>query len=133
MRPRRDYRVDLAPDGGLVTDRGSPLDAPRAWTPEHLLLAALVRCSVLALEHHARRASVETAGTASAEGAVDRREDGSWGFVEIRCALDVTIEPEPPAPELAGLIDRTEHGCFIGASLSPKPTYHWRVNGADRR
>jgi hypothetical protein len=43
----------------------------------------------------------------------------------------VTLDPEPPPPELAGLIARTEEGCFVGASLMPKPTYHWRVNGVD--
>ena len=100
---------------------------------EHLLLAALARCSLHALEYHAGRASVSQSGSASAEGAVDRREDGSWGFVEVTCSIDVTLEPEPPAPELAGLLDRAEYGCFIGASLTPKPTYHWRVNGADLR
>jgi organic hydroperoxide reductase OsmC/OhrA len=131
IRPRRDYRVDLARDGTLSTDRGRTLDAPPAWTPEHLVLAALARCMLLALEYHAKRESVSAGLTASASGHVNRREDGSWGFVELTCALEVTLDPEPPPPELAGLIARTEEGCFVGASLVPKPTYHWRVNGVD--
>jgi organic hydroperoxide reductase OsmC/OhrA len=132
-RPRRDYGVELSRDGTLVTDRGRTLDAPPGWMPEHLVLAALARCTVLALEFHARRASVSATATVAATGEIDQREDGSWGFVRLACTVDARLEPLPPAPELAGLMDRAEHGCFIGASLSPKPTYHWRVNGDELR
>jgi uncharacterized OsmC-like protein len=131
IRPRREYRVDLSRDGTLVTDRGRTLDLPPAWTPEHLVLAALARCTLLALEFHARKQSTSVAVNATADGHVDRREDGSWGFVEITCALDVALDPELPPPELAGLMARTEEGCFVGASLVPHPAYRWRVNGVD--
>ena len=131
MRPRREYRVDLSRDGTLTTDRGRSLVIPPAWTPEHLVLAALVRCTLLALEFHARKQSTAVAMSAKADGHVNRRDDGSWGFVHIACALDVTLDPELPPPELAGLIARTEEGCFVGASLVPHPTYRWRVNGVD--
>jgi uncharacterized OsmC-like protein len=131
IRPRREYHVDLSPDGTLVTERGRSLEVPAAWTPEHLVLAALARCTLLALEFHVRKLSASVAVNASADGHVNRREDGSWGFVHIACALDVTLDPELPPPELAGLIARTEEGCFVGASLVPHPTYRWRVNGVD--
>lgn len=131
IRPRREYRVDLSRDGTLVTERGRTLELPSAWTPEHLVLAGLARCTLLALEFHARKQSTAVAMHATADGQVNRREDGSWGFVHIACALDVTMDPELPPPELAGLIARTEEGCFVGASLVPKPVYHWRVNGVD--
>jgi hypothetical protein len=39
------------------------------------------------------------------------------------------VEPAPEGEELAKLLDSTENGCFIGASLTAKPTYEWRVNG----
>jgi organic hydroperoxide reductase OsmC/OhrA len=132
-RPRTDYRIELAADGTLVTERGRPLEVPPAWTPEHLLLAALARCSLLALEHHARRASLESAGSGSAHGSVDRRPDGAWAFVDLECSLDVSLEPHPSSEELAALIDRAERGCFIGSSLTAKPRYRWRVNGDEVR
>jgi organic hydroperoxide reductase OsmC/OhrA len=128
-RPRTDYRIDLDRDGTLVTERGLPLEVPRAWTPEHLLLAALARCSLLALDFHARRASVEAEGSGSATASVDRRPDGVWAFVDVECSLDVSLEPRPSTQELTTLLDRAERGCFVGSSLTPKPRYHWRVNG----
>ena len=132
-RPRTDYRIELAADGSFTTERNVRLDVPRAWTPEHLLLAALARCSLLALDFHARRTEVEAHGAGSASGSVDRRADGDWAFVDVECDLDVSLEPRPPAEELAALLDRAERGCFVGSSLTPKPRYRWRVNGEEVR
>src|SRR3954469_20838225 len=42
------YAIDLS--GELRTEDGTALEADPAWTPEHLLLAALVRCSLKSLE-----------------------------------------------------------------------------------
>lgn len=132
-RPRREYRIELSRGGTLITDRGNSLDVPPAWTPEHLVLAALARCTLLALEHHARRESLSAGIAATAHGEVDRREDGGWGFTRLDCALDVSFDPLPSTDDLQRLLDRAEHGCFVGASLTPKPTYRWRVNGVDVR
>ena len=69
-------------------------------------------------------------GTASAEGVVTRRdEDGRYAFVEIECGLDVELDPAPNGDALKELLARAEWGCFIGASLTVKPRYQWRVNG----
>jgi uncharacterized OsmC-like protein len=132
-RPRREYRIELSRAGSLVTDRGHSLDVPPAWTPEHLVLAALARCTILALEYHARRESLSAGIAASAYGEVDMREDESWGFTRLDCALDVSFDPLPSPDDLERLLDRAEHGCFVGASLTPKPAYRWRVNGMDVR
>jgi organic hydroperoxide reductase OsmC/OhrA len=132
-RPRTDYRIELDRDGMLTTERGHPFDIPRGWTPEHLLLAALARCSLLALDHHAKRASVEAGAAGWAKGSVDRRPDGMWAFVDVECSLDVSLDPPPSPDELRDLLDRAEHGCFIGSSLTVKPRYRWRVNGEDVR
>ena len=62
----------------------------RAWTPEHLVLAALSRCILTSYRHHARRAGLEPVSSAAAHGVVTRREeDGRFAFVEIRVDLDV--------------------------------------------
>jgi organic hydroperoxide reductase OsmC/OhrA len=130
-RPRTDYRIELHADGTLATERDTELEVPSGWTPEHLLLAALTRCSLLAFDYHAKRAALEVAGTGSATGSVDRRLDGSWAFVGIECTLDVSLEPTPPRDEVVALVERAERGCFIGSSLEPRPRYHWRINGED--
>jgi organic hydroperoxide reductase OsmC/OhrA len=132
-RLRREYRIELSRGGTLITDRGHSLDVPPTWTPEHLILAALARCTLLALEHHARRESLSAGIAATAHGEVDRREDGSWGFTRLDCALDVSFDPLPSTDDLQRLLDGAEHGCFVGASLTPKPTYRWRINGVDVR
>ena len=109
---------------------GSPAHAEPDWTAEHLLLSALARCSLSSLDYYAKRANVETSGKADADGVVTRRDsDGRFAFVQARVALDVEVEPALNGDELAKLLDSAEYGCFIGASLTAKPTYEWRVNG----
>ena len=109
---------------------GTPAHAEPDWTAEHLLLAALARCSLSSLEYYAKRANVRASGTADADGIVTRRDsDGRYAFVETRVALDVELEPALDGEELAKLLDSAEYGCFIGASLTETPTYAWRVNG----
>lgn len=128
-RPKRtEYAV--AVDGlGHARAEGRPdLDVPEGWTPEHLVLAGLASCILTSFRYHARRAGIEYAASAEADGAVAIREDGRWGFVEIDCAVELRLDPLPPM--LDELIAAAELGCFIGASLSPPPAYRWRVNGA---
>jgi len=44
--------------------------------------------------------------------------------------LDVELEPAPPEDELRQLLAQAERDCFVGASLTVKPTYRWSVNGS---
>jgi uncharacterized OsmC-like protein len=102
------------------------------WTPEHLVLAGLCRCSLTSFRYHARRAGHEPIASASAHGIVTRREeDGRFAFVQIRVALDVVLETPPSRDEIAELILKGERDCFVGASLTTKPDYHWTVNGEE--
>ena len=102
------------------------------WTPEHLVLAGLCRCTLTSFRHHARRAGHEPVAGASARGVVTRREeDGRFAFVEIRVDLDVVLEPAPAPDEVRVLVEKGERDCFVGASLTVKPDYHWNVNGDD--
>lgn len=114
-----------------VTERAAtPPRAEADWTPEHLVLAGLARCTLASLEFHAERMSVRVAGEATADGVVTKREeDGRYAFVQIDCALDVELDPAPEADRLAELLGLAERDCFVGASLTPKPSYEWRVNG----
>ena len=102
------------------------------WTPEHLVLAGLCRCTLTSFRFHARRAGLEPTAQASGHGVVTRREeDGRFAFVELQVKLDVTLEATLPADELRELIANGERDCFIGASLTAKPDYHWTVNGEE--
>ena len=50
-----------------------------------------------------------------------REEDGRFAFVEIAVALDLTVEP----------LEKAQHDCFVGASLTAKPTYTWTIDGEE--
>ena len=123
-----EYAATLDAEGRLLAD-GSMLEPEEAWTPEHLVLAGLMRCTLKSLRFHAERANVAVRGSAAAEGVVTKREDGRFGFVELECGLDVQLDPLPEGSALTELLDLAERDCFVGASLTPPPRYEWRVNG----
>ena len=121
------YAVDLGEGDVVRTEDGTPLGPGPDWTPEHLLLAALLRCSLTSLRYHARRARIEVArATGSAAALFTKREsDGRFAAVEVRVDLAISLEPQPGEAELAELLEKAERDCFIGASLTVKPSYAW--------
>jgi uncharacterized OsmC-like protein len=126
----KEFEYEIAQDrAGRVTAGGqAPLDLDEAWTPEHLVLAGLVRCTLQSLRFHANRAGVDFLAEASASGRVTKRDsDGRYAFVELEVSVELELEPEPT--DLGELLAKAERDCFVGASLTPKPVYRWRVNG----
>jgi len=125
-----EYAATLDAEGRLLAGGESPLVPGEPWTPEHLVLAGLMRCTLKSLNFHAGRAGVSVRGSAAAEGVVAKREnDGRYAFAEIECGLDVELDPLPEGDALSELLDLAERDCFVGASLRPSPRYEWRVNG----
>ena len=125
------YAVSLTPDGELTDENGIVLDLPASWSPEHLLLAALVRCSLKSLDFHARRRSIDLR-SASGSGrtlVTKRQTDDRYALVETEVDLAVEIEPEPEPGALRELLAFAERDCFVGSSLTAKPSYRWVVNG----
>ena len=121
-----DYAVELAEDGTASIAGGDRLLPPAAWSADHLLLAALLRCSIDSLTYHARRAGSTTRASGSASGKVTRRDsDGRYAFVEIDCRIEAALEP--PADAGDELVAKAERDCFVGASLSVVPRYDWRL------
>ena len=124
------YAIGLDRMGRVTADGQSPLDLDAAWTPEHLVLAGLVRCTLQSLRFHAVPLEIDFVADGSASAVITRRpEDGRYGFVEIDVKLDLALDPVPPGEELAALLAKAERDCFVGASLKPSPSYSWRVNG----
>lgn len=126
-----DYAVSVDETWDARSDRGGGVLAgaeEASWTPEHLLLAALARCSLTSLRHHCVRAGIVLTASASALGVVTRREeDGRYAFVLISVEAHVSLEPKPDEETLAELLAKGERDCFVGASLLPSPIYSWRV------
>jgi uncharacterized OsmC-like protein len=129
--PRRfEYAASLDGEGRLLAGRGSPLEPGEDWTPEHFVLAGLMRCTLKSLAFHGEHRSVSVRGGAAAEGVVTKRaSDGRYAFVEVECGLDVELVPLPEGAALMELLDLAERDCFVGASLTAEPRYEWRVNG----
>jgi organic hydroperoxide reductase OsmC/OhrA len=125
------YAVDLTPAGELRDENGVVLDVPAEWSPEHLLLAGLVRCSLQSLRYHADRAGIEVrSASCSARTLVTRREtDDRYALVETEVGLAAELEPEPEPDVLPELLATAERDCFVGSSLTAKPHYQWVVNG----
>lgn len=123
------YSIELDRAGRLTAEGRAQLELDPDWTPEHLVLAGLVSCTLQSLRFHADRAGVDFLASAAAAARVTRREgDGRYAFVEIGVDVDLEIEPLPN--ELRALLDKAERDCFVGASLLPSPRYRWRVNGS---
>ena len=125
------YAVSIDRDWTATSEQGgSPIAEEEAWTPEHLVLAGLARCTLTSLRYHARRDGIEVAGGADAKGEVTARDtDGRYAFVRIKVELDVTLDPTPSS--VRELVAKAERDCFVGASLTAKPRYRWTVNGEE--
>lgn len=132
-RPRI-FTYDVSLDNAWMassSEGGTPIpNEEDAWTPEHLVLAGLCRCLLTSFRFHARRAGLKPRSSASAHGVVTRREsDGRFAFVEIGVQLEVELETVPDG--VRDVIAKGEQDCFVGASLTVKPTYRWTVNGEE--
>jgi organic hydroperoxide reductase OsmC/OhrA len=123
------YAVSVDRGGRLSADDEPPtLVLSEEWTPDHMLLAAVLRCSIVSLGYHARRADVDVAASGTVTGTVTIPEgEQRFRFVEIAVALDVELTPRPAPEALAQLLERAERDCFVGASLVAKPSYRWEV------
>jgi uncharacterized OsmC-like protein len=125
------YAVDLSASGELTEEHGVELDTPPEWSPEHLLLAALVRCSLKSLRYHAKPKGVDIqSASGGGRTLVTRREtDGRYALVDTEVEIAVEIAPEPEPAALTELLGLAERDCFVGSSLTAKPSYRWAVNG----
>ena len=126
-----DYAVSLDVTWDARSDRGGGVLAgaeEASWTPEHLLLAGLARCTLTSLRYHCVRASITLTSSSTARGTVTRREsDGRFAFVEIAFEADVSFDPKPDDETIADLLAKAERDCFVGASLVATPSYSWNV------
>ena len=122
-----EYAVELDRGGRLTIPGGGQFVPPEGWSPDHLLLAALVRCSIDSLAYHARRAGHAVAAAGSARGAITKSgADERYRFVEIDVRIAAELTPRASEPE--PLTAKAERDCFVGASLAVAPTYQWLLS-----
>ena len=66
---------------------------PEGWSADHLLLAALVRCSIDSLAYHARRAGYDGDGhRLGARHDHEARRRRALRFVEIDVRIEVQLD-----------------------------------------
>ena len=122
----RVFEYEVAYDGKSVARaREAAVEVPEVWSPEHLVLAGLLDCSLTSLRHHAKKEGVEVSASGEATGTVTRREDGRFAFVDVEARLDVRFDPAPRDRD--ELLRLAERDCFVGASLTATPRYVWNV------
>ncbi|HEV2590608.1 MAG TPA: OsmC family protein [Gaiellaceae bacterium] len=122
-----EYAVEVDRGARMTIPGGAQIEPAEGWTPDHLLLAALVRCSIESFTFHARRRGHEVAAAGEAQGTVTQREsDGRYAFVELKVRIDAQLTPR--AEDTDDLIAKAERDCFVGASLVVKPEYEWHVS-----
>ena len=124
-----DVRLAGGPAGyATVTVEGAPalrsappldFDGPGdAWSPEHLLLAAVETCFLFTLRAVAHASRIEfTALELSATGTVDRT-DGVMRFTEIVLRPKLTLPPGADRDRALRALDKSERTCLVTASLS---------------
>jgi uncharacterized OsmC-like protein len=121
------FEYEVAYDGSSVaTAKQTAVEVPDAWSPEHLVLAGLLDCSLTSLRYHARREGIDVTAAGEASGTVTRRdEDGRFAFVDIEARFEVRFDRDPSDRD--ELLRLAERDCFVGASLTAKPRYVWTV------
>jgi organic hydroperoxide reductase OsmC/OhrA len=122
-----EYAVEVDGAGRMTIPGGGQFVPPEGWSADHLLLAALVRCSMDSFAYHARRAGHEVTAAGSAQGTIKKSgDDNRYRFVSISLRIDAQLQPRTNEPD--DLIAKAERDCFVGASLTVKPEYEWHVS-----
>ena len=125
------YEVRLSGDPtgyATVSTKGMPdlrsappldFDGPGdAWSPEHLLLAAVETCFLFTLRAVAKASRVEfLALDLSSVGTVDR-QDGVTRFTEIVLRPRLTIGPGMDRDRVLAVLHKSERSCLVSASLA---------------
>jgi organic hydroperoxide reductase OsmC/OhrA len=96
-------------------DFGGPGDA---WSPEHLLLAAVQTCFLFTFRAIARASQVPFVGLdVAAAGTVDRI-DGITRFTEIVLRPRLVVAPGTDHGRAAQALEKSKTRCLVSASLA---------------
>ena len=103
----------------LQTAPPKEFDGPgNAWSPEHLLVAAVQACLLLTLRAIARASKVEFVSLdVEATGTVDR-VDGITRFTGIVLRPRLVIPPGSDRARALHVLEKSERHCLVTASLS---------------
>ena len=122
-----EYATEVDHAGRMTIPGGAQIEPPEGWSADHLLLAALVRCSIDSFAYHARRAGHEVSAGGQGRGTITKATpEDRYAFVSIDVRIEAQLTPRATDPD--DLIAKAERDCFVGASLKVKPTYTWQLS-----
>ena len=88
------------------------------WSPETLLVAAVVDCFILTFRAVARASKFEWRSLeADIEGTLDRAQHVTR-FTGYALKARLTVPPGTDAAKARSLLEKAEHGCLISSSLN---------------
>jgi peroxiredoxin-like protein len=89
-----------------------------AWSPEHLLLAAVETCFLMTFRAIARHSKLDFISLdVAASGVVDRKE-GVTRFTAITLRATLAVDDGADADRARRLLSKAEKNCLVSASLS---------------
>jgi organic hydroperoxide reductase OsmC/OhrA len=122
-----EYAAEVDRAGRMTIPGGAQIESPEGWSADHLLLAALIRCSIDSLIYHAHRGGHEVAAQGQAQGTITKANpEAAYKFVSINVRIEAQLTPR--TNEVDDLAAKAERDCFVGASLNVKPTYDWQLS-----
>ncbi|MGI9657914.1 MAG: OsmC family protein, partial [Gaiellaceae bacterium] len=129
-----EYIVSVDQDGVSHAEERAVAGLDLTWSPEHLLLESLLRCSIQSLRFHADRTNVALEVSGVADATVKRPAgEHRMRIVDVTCRFDVALGSSCPHDAVEQLLADAEHDCFVGATLKPATSYEWRVDGELRQ
>jgi organic hydroperoxide reductase OsmC/OhrA len=114
-------RVRLTSEGKAPLEAATPPEfrggTPGIWSPEDLLVAAMVSCYAVTLESIAEHRGVELREVeVTGVGHVTRRAEGRIGFVVIELGVDLTVAPGV-VKEAERAARSAKQACLVGHAL----------------
>jgi organic hydroperoxide reductase OsmC/OhrA len=103
----------------LRTAPPADFDGPGdAWSPEHLLLAAVQACFLFTLRSIARASRVEFVSLELDAAGTVNRQDGVTRFTDIVLRPRLVVAPGADRERALRVLEKSEKHCLVSASLS---------------
>lgn len=125
--------ADLSSDGLPVLRLAAPLDYDGpgdAWSPEHLLLAAVQGCLLLTFRAIAKVSQLPFVSLEIDAAGTVNKQDGVTRFTEIVLRPVLTVPPGTDHARAQRVLERSEKACLISTSLSTPIRMEPRVRDA---
>ena len=113
---------------GVAPPEDFPFGDPTAWSPEHLFLASLSSCTLLAFLAHAANGEIDVPLLHGGRDRDDqrRKSDGRYAFVAVELMPRVVVGAgQSEAAE--AITPKAERDCFISAGTTAEITVRWDI------